>query len=289
MKITGFTIVRNAILYEYPVLEAISSILPLCDEFIVSVGKSEDDTLRLIEKIQSPKIKIIESHWDESKRSGGEVLSFETNKAFDAISTDTDWAFYMQSDEVIHEKYLPIIKETLLKWEKHKEVEGIVFNYLHFYGSYDYVGNSRRWYRREVRVIRNDKSIRSFRDAQGFRKNGRKLNVKPIDACVYHYGWVKHPSKQQAKQKSFNKLWHNDHWVEKNVGNLNEYDYNQIDSLQKFEETHPTVIQKRVKDQNWKFVFDASQTQWSLKSKISNWIEKISGWRLGEYKNYKII
>lgn len=289
MKITGFTIVRNAIQYDYPALEAICSILPLCDEFIVAVGKSADGTLELIQNIRSPKIKIIETVWDETKREGGEVLAIETNKAFDAVSVDADWAFYIQCDEIVHEKYHPLIKKTLLQWKKHKEVEGIVFNYLHFYGSYDYVGNSRRWYRREVRVIRNDKSIRSYKDAQGFQKNGRKLRVKPIDAFIYHYGWVKHPEKQQAKQKSFNKLWHSDKWVEKNVSHATEYDYTNIDSLIRFEGTHPAVMQARVKEKNWEFVYNPAKAKQHIRYKISNWIEKISGWRPGEYKNFKIV
>ena len=48
MKVTGFTFIRNAIRYDYPVKEAILSILPLCDEFVVAVGKSDDDTRSLI-------------------------------------------------------------------------------------------------------------------------------------------------------------------------------------------------------------------------------------------------
>lgn len=289
MKVSGFTIVRNAIQYDYPVVEAICSILPLCDEFIVAVGKSDDKTLDLIKNIGSPKIKIIETVWDNSKRDGGEVLAIETNKAFDAVSADSDWAFYIQSDEIVHEKYHQAIKETLLKWKEHKEVEGVVFNYLHFYGSYQYIGNSRRWYRKEVRIIKNDKAIRSFKDAQGFRKNGRKLFVKPVDAYIYHYGWVKHPAMQQAKQKSFNKFWHNDQWLEKNIAKTDDFNYHQIDSLAKFNGSHPAIMKKRIDEQNWEFEYDTENVKLTMRYKISDWIEKISGWRPGEYKNFKMI
>src|ERR1051325_10281998 len=98
MKVTGFTIIRNAIKYDYPVLEAIQSILPICDEFVVGVGNSEDGTLELIRSIRSDKIKILESVWDDSKREGGLLLSIETNKVFDSIGKDSDWCFYIQSD-----------------------------------------------------------------------------------------------------------------------------------------------------------------------------------------------
>ena len=289
MKISGFTIIRNAIKYDYPAVEAITSILPLCDEMIVSVGNSEDDTLGLIHSINSQKIKIIESTWDDSLREGGKVLAIETDKAKAAISKDADWAFYIQADEAVHEQYHSGIKAAMLKWKDDKNVDGLVFNYLHFYGSYDYTGDSRKWYRKEVRIIKNDPAIHSYKDAQGFRKNGQKLKVKPIDAFIYHYGWVKPPELQQAKQQSFHKMWHNEEWMEKNIPKIEKFDYSQIDSLSGFKGIHPKVMQERVNKKNWKFDFDPSQKKLSLKNKVLYHLEKLTGWRIGEYKNYKMI
>lgn len=289
MKVSGFTIVRNAIKYDYPIVEAITSILPVCDEMIVAVGKSDDDTLALIKSIDSPKIKIIETVWNDSLREGGKVLADETNKAFAAISKDTDWCFYIQGDEIVHEKYLPAIKDAMQKYKDDKNVEGLLFNYTHFYGSYDYVGDTRQWYRKEIRIVRNDKAISSYKDAQGFRKNGEKLKVKAVDASVYHYGWVKQPTAMQAKQESFNKYWHDDAWMKENVAKVDEFDYSQIDSVSKFSGTHPEVMQARINKMNWKFSFDPTQKKLSLKMKFLLSIEKIFGWKIGEYKNYKII
>ena len=155
MKIAGFTIIRNAIKFDYPVVEAITSILPICDEFIVAVGNSEDDTLQLIKNINSPKIKIIETIWDDTLREGGKVLAIETNKAFDAISDDVDWCFYIQSDECVHENDLPIIKDAMFQYKNDVSVDGLLFHYKHFYGSYDFIGSSMDWYRHEIRVIKN--------------------------------------------------------------------------------------------------------------------------------------
>ncbi len=290
MKVAGFTIIRNAIKFDYPVIEAITSILPICDEFIVAVGNSEDETLQLIKSINSPKIKIIETVWDDSLRQGGQVLAIETNKAFDAISKDVDWCFYIQSDECVHEKHLASIKEAMQKYKDDKQVEGLLFNYVHFYGTYNYVGNSRRWYRKEIRIIKNDKSIRSYKDAQGFRKtDNSKLNVKPISAEIYHYGWVKPPKAQQAKQEHFHKMWHDDEWMKKNIAQVEEFDYSQIDSLEEFIGTHPQVFQNRVKVADWKFNFDQSQIKLSAKDKFLLFIEKNTGWKVGEYKNYKVV
>ncbi|HEX4851584.1 MAG TPA: glycosyltransferase family 2 protein, partial [Puia sp.] len=207
MKISGFTFIRNAVRFDYPITEAIRSILPICDEVIVSVGNSDDGTLQLIESIQSSKIKIFQSVWDDSLREGGKVLAAETDKALQHVSPDSDWCVYIQGDEVIHEKYYPAIFDSMNKWRDHPEVEGLLFKYMHFYGSYDYIGDSRKWYDHEIRIIRNDPAIHSYRDAQGFRKNGKKLKVKPVDAFIYHYGWVKHPSHQFEKINNFVKLW----------------------------------------------------------------------------------
>ncbi len=286
MRVSGFTIVRNAIKYDYPVKEAILSILPLCDEVIVAVGKSEDNTMELIKSIPSEKIKIIETVWDDTLREGGKVLAVETNKAFDAIPPKSDWAVYIQADEIMHEKYYENIRAAMMKYKDDKQVEGLLFNYTHFYGSYDFVGDSRRWYRKEIRIIKNDKQIRSYKDAQGFRKNNQKLRVKAIDAYIYHYGWVKPPEAQQAKQKTFNKLWHDDEWMKKNVANTDSFDYSQIDSLAHFKGCHPKVMQERINAINWKFDFDPTRKKLSLKNYLLYKIEQFTGWRIGEYKNY---
>ncbi len=290
MKVTGFTIIRNAIKYDYPVVEAITSVLPVCDEFLVSVGNSDDGTLDLIKSINSPKIKIMESVWDDSLREGGKLLSIETNKAFDAIDKNSTWCFYIQSDEVIHEKYHAGIRKGMEKYAHEEKVEGLLFDYVHFYGSYNYVGNSRKWYRNEIRIIRNNKNIRSYKDAQGFRKtDDSKLNVKKIEASVYHYGWVKPPKAQQAKQENFHKMWHDDVWMKKNIEATEEFDYSKIDSLGEFKGTHPSVMQTRIKNQNWNFKFDPSKIKLSVKDKFLHIIEKNTGWRPGEYKNYKLL
>lgn len=290
MKIAGFSFVRNAIKFDYPIVEAITSVLPICDEFVVAVGKSEDDTLNLIKSINSPKIRIIETIWDDSLRQGGKVLAVETDKALSSIDKSYDWAFYIQGDEVIHEKYLDEIKSAMLKWKDHKEVDGLLLNYRHFYGSYDYIADAPNWYRKEIRIIRPSAGIYSYKDAQGFRKMDDKvLNVKPVNVYMHHYGWVKKPEIMQKKQENFNKLWHDDNWVDKNVPKTEQFDYSSINSLSLFNETHPEVMMKRIEDSNWKFDFDLSYKNYRFKDKIKLFIEKITGYRIGEYKNYKLI
>jgi glycosyltransferase involved in cell wall biosynthesis len=288
MQVSGFTFIRNAIKFDYPVVEAIRSVLPLCDEFVVAVGNSGDGTRELIESIGDSRIRIIDTIWDDNLREGGRVLAIETDKAFDAISPESTWAFYIQADEALHEKYLVPVKNSMKRHAQDQQVEGLLFDYLHFYGSYDYVGDSRAWYRKEVRVIRNDKTIRSYLDAQGFRKHGRKLTVLPANAAIYHYGWVKPPAQQQAKQENFHRYWHNDQWIEKEVPKTAGFDYSQIDSLAHFVDSHPAIMQERIARMNWKFDYDPTRKSIPLIHWFPELIERWTNWRPGEYKNYRI-
>lgn len=278
MKVTGFSFIKNAIKYDYPIVEAIRSILPICDEIVVAVGDSEDETFELIRQID-PKIRIIQTVWDETLREGGKVLAVETDKAFAEISKDTDWAFYIQGDEVIHEAYLPVVKTAMEHYKDDPKVDGLLFNYLHFYGSYDYVGSADNWYPHEIRVIKNNPSIYSYKDAQGFRKgDNEKLSVKPINAFMYHYGWVKDPRAMQKKQEDFNKLWHDDNWIEENVAKADEFDYLKgISSLYRFEKTHPAVMKERLERINWKFDYDISFNKRSLKYRTKGILKKYFG------------
>jgi len=287
MKVSGFTFIRNAVKYDYPVREAILSVLPLCDEFIVSVGNSNDGTSDLIQSIQSPKIKIVTSIWDETLL-GGKVLAQETDKAYRSISRDSTWAFYIQADEVLHEQYLDTVRNAMLQYKDDSAVEGLLFNYIHFYGSYDYVGESYSWYRREIRVIRNRPDIFSYRDAQGFRKlPNDKLAVKLIDACIYHYGWVRPPKVMMEKQISFSSLYHGtNRELERKSGD--DFDYSGIDVLSRFKGTHPAVFQERIAKKNWTFDHDLSANRLTFKDKVKRFVERMTGWRPGEYRNYKL-
>ncbi|MFI5151733.1 MAG: glycosyltransferase family 2 protein [Chitinophagales bacterium] len=291
MKVIGFTFVRNAVEYDYPIVEAIQSILPLCNEVIVSIGNSKDNTEGLVRSIQSPKLKIHHSTWDDSLREGGRVLAAETDKAFDFVPADADWCLYIQADEVIHEKYYAVVKEAMEKYRDNLNVEGLLFKYIHFFASYDFVGDSRKWYGHEIRVIRNDRSIRSYRDAQGFRKAGRKLFVKPIDAWIYHYGWVRHPLAQLQKLNNFVKFWNATDQPPATIPKTADsfFDYSRIDSLAHFTGTHPQVMQERIRNKNWTFDYDITKKKFSLKGRLLRWVERITGKRLFEYKNYKII
>lgn len=291
MKVTGFTFIRNAVKFDYPVVESIRSILPLCDDFVVAVGNSEDDTEDLINTIDKQKVKIINTVWDDSPemKRGGKVFASETDKAFRAVPDDSDWAFYIQGDEVIHEKYLETIYSAMEKWKDDNRVDGLLFRYMHFYGSYDYVGISQRWYRNEIRVIKNNKTIYSYRDAQGFRKDGnKKLNVKPLDAYVYHYGWVKKPEVMMNKIRNASTFYEDIDWIQDVSKGQQEFDYSTIDALRFFDGTHPAVMTDHIKRKNWSFEHDISFNKLPLKYKGKIFLKKYLGVNTF-YENFNII
>jgi hypothetical protein len=291
MKVTGFTFIRNAIANDYPIVESINSVLPLCDEFVVAVGDGDDGTVELIENIPSSKIKILRTVWDDRLKEGGRVFAEETNKAIAAIDKDADWMVYIQGDECIHEKYLHVLKEEMLSNLHNNKVEALLLKYKHFYASYDYIAESRRWYRREIRVLKNLPGIHSYRDAQGFRINDRKLQVKLIDAYVYHYGWVKTPQDLQGKVRNFNTFYQSEDWVEQNFPPQKAFDMRNADRLVKFTDTHPAAISERIAATNWKFEEDLSKIPGNMNFRrlMLQKIEDLTGIRLFEYRNYKIV
>ncbi|MDQ3551950.1 MAG: glycosyltransferase family 2 protein [Bacteroidota bacterium] len=287
MKVSGFTFIKNAVKFQFPIVEAIQSILPLCDEVVVAVGDSEDETREIVLSIDS-KIQVIDTVWDENQKGGG-VLAAETNKAFHAVSKDSDWCFYIQGDEIVHEDEYNEITSAMHKWKDAEDVDGLLFKYRHFYGSFDYIGISSQWYKNEIRIIKNNKNIFSYKDAQGFRKNkNQKLGVKPLNAFIHHYGWVREPKAMEAKARNSRSFYHGKTGDEQ-IADSKDFDYSQIDALENFKGTHPLVMQEQIKNKNWKFEHNMAYNKLKPKEKFKNLIEKITGNRPFDFKNYKII
>ncbi len=269
----------------YPVLESIRSILPLVDEFVIGVGQSEDNTKKMIEDIGDPRIKIFDSYWDP-KPSGGQILSEKTNEALKRC--ENDWCFYLQCDEVIHETDLMRIKTSIQEYDNDKDVHGLLFHYIHFYGSYNVIAEARNWYRKEVRVVRKSSGIQSWGDAQGFRVNGEKPKVKPTNASVFHYGWVKPPQKMGQKKKLLDQLWHGNKKDKENENFQFQLQY----GLKNFSGRHPAVMMERVRKQDWSFDPKKKWLQWNMKDLnyfASDIFEKVFKFRIGEYKNYRLL
>ena len=249
------------------------SILPLCDEMIINVGKSDDDTLKIVKSIDSSKLDIFESEWDMNLK-GGLVLSVETNKALKKCTGD--WCFYIQSDEVLHEKYHENVKNAMKVYLNDKRTEGLRFRYKHFYGSYDYIqDNYRRWYIKEARIIKNSDNIISWGDAMDFRhRDGSILLHRDINAEIYHYGWVRPPEKLLHKRREFEKLYNEGEETEKKISEFRNYD--DLGNLKKFDDTHPHVMKERISQSKWNFDAKLEQQHPELIRKILIFMQPVT-------------
>ncbi|MGZ8946151.1 MAG: glycosyltransferase [Methylococcaceae bacterium] len=237
MKISCFTFIRNGTLLGYPFIESILSALPLCDEFVVAVGDSEDDTLARIQAINSDKIVVIRTHWNEKMQDRGFV--YAQQKMIAQYNCTGDWAFYLEGDEVLHENDLPKIRAAMEHYLHNPEVEALAFDYHHFFGSPNWLATSPAWYRRECRIIRN--TIRSWApDGLYFvvmdkNKRGRHPKAALVNAPIYHYGHVRNIAAMHEKNQRVGKYWKHDHPL------FNGY---QIDpeALSPFTGQHPDII-----------------------------------------------
>lgn len=312
MKISGFSFVRNGIKLYYPVVESIKSILPLVDEFIITVGKGDEDdtTKEEIVKINDSKIKIIDTVWEEKYFKGGIINAIQTNIAKNACSGD--WFFYLQADEVVHEKYLPVIKHRCAELLNDKNVEGLLFGYKHFWGDYNHYHDSHGWYPNEIRLIRNLPEIHSWQSAQSFRKfdyydNPRqpeghhKLKIARVDAEIFHYGWVRPPHLMQNKKRALDSF----HWGLSRAADYyqkapEEFDYGPLNLLAKFEDSHPSVMTDKINQLNWsdKLQLDGKPNKFRKPHKhemfnyrLVTWLEKnfCNGRSIGGFKNYILL
>jgi len=239
MKISGFTIVSNAVKFNYPVLESIRSILPICDEFIVNVGDCQDGTLDLIRSIGSPKIRIIQNQWDMSQ--GFQVLSQQTNLALRECTGD--WAFYLQSDEVIHEADLYKLKFWMRYYLNRKEVDALRFWWFHFYGSFWRYRVDLGWYQKQDRIIRNNGQVESHGDAYGFRRiDGKPLRTRLTFCCLYHYGWVNSNEMMQKRYDNATAIGYMD--KKSSISTIG--DYGDLNRFPAYLGTHPDVMKETV-------------------------------------------
>ncbi|MGW8316800.1 MAG: hypothetical protein ACWGNV_14450, partial [Bacteroidales bacterium] len=268
MKISGFSMGRNALKLYYPMRQSIESILPLVDEFVVVLGKSDEDdrTREEVEAIGSEKIHIIDTVWDIEKYPRGMEHAHQTDLAKAACSGD--WLFYLQSDEVVHEQDLPAIRRRCQELLEDHEVEGLLFRYLHFWGDYGHIQDNHCWYEKEIRIVRNDPDIHSWESAQSFRRipgfdglsyrqqeGTHKLKVAEVDASIYHYGWVRPPSVMQRKIKAFQ----TNHQGAKKVREMEAlrqydrvFDYGNLSTITRFEGSHPAVMKEWIAGFDWK-------------------------------------
>jgi len=281
MTISGFTFVRNAEKLQYPIKESILSILPVCDEFIIAMGDNDPDdkTQALIDSIGSDKIKIYHRPWDKARFKSALIFKDETDFALSKCTGD--WCFYIQADEVAHEKDHHTIIQACRDNFTNPDVHGLLFQYNHFWGDYNHRIWAHTWYKEEIRIIKNNIGITSYKDAQSFRFNNvDKINAKSIGADMFHYGWVRPPKFMHTKnerQQTFYK------GKEEKQAILDEYfDYGPMKRIPVYKGTHPAVMKDFIAAFDWAHLLNYETTEFirsnrfkheRLKYRIITWIE----------------
>jgi hypothetical protein len=282
MRVTGFSLVANAERLDFPVREALRSLLPLVDELIVNVGPSDDGTRELVASLADPRLRIIEGAWDPGQ--GSAVLAIETQRALDRAQGD--WAIYIQADEVLHEAGIPALRQAMTAAQDDPRVEGLLVDFVHFYGSPRWVGRGRAWYRREVRIVRPGIGVRSFQDAQGFRVNGRRIRARASGAAYHHYGWARPLPALAAKQEVDTALYHGGTPRRLQLQAGLPWDV----GLTSFRGTHPEVMRDWLAARQGRFTEQFTPRRWDarrLALLASLGVERLTGWRPFEYRNYE--
>ena len=286
MKVSGFTFIRNGSLLGYPFIESICSALPLCDEFVVAVGNSDDDTLARIQAINSDKIVIIQTHWNEKMQDRGFV--YAQQKMIAQYNCTGDWAFYLEGDEVLHENDIPKIRESMERHLNNPKVEALAFDYHHFFGSPEWLATSPAWYRRECRIIRN--TIRSWAPdglywvVMAKNRKGRHPQAALVNVPIYHYGHVRSISAMREKNQRIGKYWGQNHPL---------FDGYQIDpeAIKPFTSQHPKIIETWLANEAEKnFIPDANYrpTKRELKHRWAMKLERLFNLELSRKHFYLI-
>ena len=309
MKISGFTFIKNAVIYDFPIVESVRSVLPLVDEFIIVAGDSSDDTDTLLKTFDDePKVYVIRTVWDTNTYShGGNIYAQQTDIGLKACSGD--WCIYIQSDEILHHDAVPVIKNACSTFLNDQRVEGFLLKYVHLYGDYKhYIDSLHFAYPREIRIVRNKPDIHSWRDAQSFRiipdfdgldydrtAGTRKLRCVLLDALIFHYGWSRDPRCMIGKANNHNSLYSKDY---KPVQGIDYYDYGNLSMMPLYKGTFPEAAAERMAAYDWgDYVrYDGARPnigkRYGLKYRIVDFIEKYllrNGRRIGGFKNYTLV
>lgn len=315
MKISGFSMVKNADSLFFPIKQAIESVLPIVDEFVLALGDNNqgDKTAEIVASINSPKLKVVNTIWNLNTYPNGMENAHQTDIAKSHCSGD--WLVYVQADEVLHEQDHSEIVAKCKKYLNDQEVEGFLFKYRHFWGDFDHYHHAHGWYKHEIRIVRNDPEIHSWESAQSFRRipkfdglnyrvqeGTQKLKVVELDAYVYHYGWVRPPHLMQKKKKALDTIHKGEERVEEIYRNeVVEFQYGPLGNLSKYTGTHPAVMKEWMSKLDWQHQLNFSGTikdksralhkHEKLKTRITTWIEQniLGGRTIGGFKNYTLL
>ncbi|HXI69657.1 MAG TPA: glycosyltransferase [Verrucomicrobiae bacterium] len=290
MKVSGFTFLRNGQKLGYPFVESIRSVLPIVDEFVVALGPCDDDTERMLREIGDPKIRIIPTQWNERVKNDYSIKGYiyGQQKSIALFNCTGDWAFYLEGDEIIHESELAKIRTAMEQHLEDPRIEALAFDYLHFYGNANTTVWSPRWYRSEVRILRN--TIPAWGPKGLFfvvldtALRGHYPRAAHTGATIYHYGWVRSEAQMNLKVTSVRKFWDSQSPTEKKFSRIDAA------TLKPFTGAHPQAIQAWLPKADGVFKADPDYrlTRRDKKHRFMLKLEQWFGFRFNK-KHYKLV
>lgn len=245
--VSGLTIIRNGVRLNYPFMEAIRSALPICDEFIVVAGDSDDQTLDQLASLEDKKVRIINTRWSPHTRPQKSLLAQQTNIGLGFCAGR--WCLYLQSNEVLHENCLPHLRSLMEQHVNDDAVEALLLERLTFWSDYDhYIPIYPRRFKYTARVIRPNIGTYSIRDGMSFAvfdefsTHGRYPRAIDSGVDLFRYGYV-HSVAQQAIK--FEDAAHKVGAPEK-AGSDYYHQHYPRQFIAPYEGSHPAVMEARI-------------------------------------------
>lgn len=295
LLVSGLTIIRNGVKLDYPFLEAIRSILDICDEYVIVAGDSEDETLERLHDIDDPRLRIIQSHWSPWVQPAKYLLAQQTNVGLGLCRGR--WCFYLQANEVVHEASLPRLRQLMEQHADDRSVEAILLERLTFWSDYQtYLPVYPRRYKYSVRIVRNHIGAYSIRDGMSFAvfddfsTRGRAPRAIDSGEDLFRYGYV-HSSEQQ--ELKFTQAVH-----KTGAGESAEHDYySQFyprQFLSRYAGSHPEVMSGRINDWPENEILDLTRSRTNMsfsenKRLAENWIYSRYGLPAWRDRRYQLI
>lgn len=245
--VSGLTIIRNGVRLNYPFIEAIRSALPICDEYIVVAGDSDDETLERLAELKDDRVKVIHTEWSPRVTPRKCLLAQQTNIGLGFCRGA--WCLYLQGNEVLHERALPRLRNLMETHERDDSIEAMLLERLTFWSDYrHYLAVYPRRFKYTARIIRPNIGTYSIRDGMSFAvfdnfsTRGRYPRAIDTGADLYRYDYV-HSVEQQARK--FADAVHRSGTSVKADENY-FYEYYPRQFIARFTDSHPEVMAQRV-------------------------------------------
>ena len=197
MKLAGITFCYNAIAYDYCIVEAIKSMLPVCDVvYVLDCGSTDNTRLLLKEQfLKERKVELLTmNEWDSVH--GKEKLSFFTNVAIGIAKAEGyDYQLVVQADEILD----PFSYEHIKKAVKEGK-DGFMCARINLWGSpYRYLTVPTERQPCSTEVVRLTRcGMKAYDDAENIACDN--VNFDYVGKIIiWHMGFVRRRSVMKAK------------------------------------------------------------------------------------------